>query len=187
MRCERICGLARHLMTLVGNAQATAAVQWLERTLDDSSNRRITIPEAFLTADILLVIIGSVADGIVVYPKVVYKNIRQELPFMATENIIMEMVKAGGNRQECHENIRVLSQEAAAVVKLEGKDNDLIDRILKCRYFEPIYGKLEKILDPKTFIGRADDQTRKFLVSNVEKAIKKYEKILSESVAPLSV
>ena len=167
MRCERCCSLARHLMTLVGNAQQTAAVQWLERTLDDSANRRISLGEAFLTADIVLSILQNIVEGIVVYPKVIERRINQEvrfsrktgeacpldlteflpfsfsqLPFMATENVIMAMVKAGGNRQDCHEHIRVLSQEAGNQVKLEGKDNDLIDRIRAHPYFQPIHSQV---------------------------------------------
>lgn len=126
-------------MALVQNAQQTAAVQWLERTLDDSANRRISLGESFLTADIVLSILQNVVEGLVVYPKVIERRINQELPFMATENVIMAMVKAGGNRQDCHEHIRVLSQEAATVVKLEGKDNDLIHRIKTHPYFAPIH------------------------------------------------
>lgn len=117
MRSERCCALSRHLMTLVQNAQHTAANQWFERTLDDSANRRITIPEAFLTADIVAQLLQNISEGLVVYPRVIAKRIAQELPFMATENLIMAMVQAGGDRQECHERIRVLSQQASAVVK----------------------------------------------------------------------
>jgi len=121
MRSERVCSLARHLMTLIGNAHQTAAVQWLERTLDDSANRRITIPEAFLTADILLSLLINIFSGLVIYPKVIERRIQQELPFMATENIIMAMVKAGGDRQECHEQIRVLSQYFLSLFKSNEK------------------------------------------------------------------
>jgi len=116
MRSERCCSLARHLMTLIMDPLQTASVQWLERTLDDSANRRICLAEAFLTADTILNTLQNISEGLVVYPKVIERRIRQELPFMATENIIMAMVKAGGNRQDCHEKIRVLSQQAAAVV-----------------------------------------------------------------------
>lgn len=142
MRAERCCSLSRHLMTLVGNVHATASVQWLERTLDDSANRRITIPEAFLTADIVLSIIQNISEGLIVYPNVIGKRISQELPFMATENIIMAMVKAGGDRQECHEQIRVLSHQAAAEVKIHGRENDLIKRIKNAAYFAPIHSKV---------------------------------------------
>ncbi|XP_046854824.1 adenylosuccinate lyase-like isoform X2 [Xenia sp. Carnegie-2017] len=163
MRCERCCSLSRHLMTLVGNAQQTASVQWLERTLDDSAVRRITLPEAFLTADVVLNTLQNVFEGLVVYPKVIERHIKQELPFMASETIIMEIVKRGGDRQECHEKIRVLSQEAASVVKMEGNDNDLVERIKRDEYFKDVHEKLDQILDPKAFIGRAPEQILKCL------------------------
>ncbi|XP_072277261.1 adenylosuccinate lyase isoform X1 [Pyxicephalus adspersus] len=160
MRSERCCSLARHLMTLIMNPLQTASVQWFERTLDDSANRRISLAEAFLTADIVLSTLQNVSEGLVVYPKVIERRIRQELPFMATENVIMAMVKSGGNRQECHERIRVLSQQAAAVVKQEGGDNDLINRIRSDSYFTPIHSQLDQLLDPKSFTGRAPQQVR---------------------------
>ncbi|XP_044156801.1 adenylosuccinate lyase [Bufo gargarizans] len=163
MRSERCCSLARHLMTLIMNPLQTASVQWFERTLDDSANRRICLAEAFLTADIILSTLQNVSEGLVVYPKVIERRIRQELPFMATENVIMAMVKSGGNRQDCHERIRVLSQQAAAVVKQEGGDNDLISRIRSDPYFAPIHGQLELLMDPKSFIGRAPQQVVRFL------------------------
>uniref|UniRef100_A0A4W4E6W0 Adenylosuccinate lyase n=1 Tax=Electrophorus electricus TaxID=8005 RepID=A0A4W4E6W0_ELEEL len=158
MRAERCCSLARHLVALVFDALQTASVQWLERTLDDSANRRISLPESFLTADIILSTLQNITEGLVVYPKVIERHIRQELPFMATENIIMAMVKAGGNRQECHEKIRVLSQQAAAVVKQDGGDNDLLDRVQADPYFTPVLNQLDALLDPKTFTGRAPQQ-----------------------------
>eukprot|EP00062_Callorhinchus_milii_P027489 gi/632990849/ref/XP_007884358.1/ PREDICTED: adenylosuccinate lyase [Callorhinchus milii] len=167
MRSERCCSLARHLMGLIMDPLQTAAVQWLERTLDDSANRRVCLPEAFLTADIILSTLQNITEGLVVYPKVIERHIRHELPFMATENIIMAMVKAGGNRQDCHEHIRVLSHQAAAVVKQEGGDNDLITRIRAETYFSPIHGQLEALLDPKTFVGRAPEQVAKFLAEEV--------------------
>uniref|UniRef100_A0AAY4AT27 Adenylosuccinate lyase n=1 Tax=Denticeps clupeoides TaxID=299321 RepID=A0AAY4AT27_9TELE len=158
MRAERCCSLARHLMALVFDPLQTSAVQWLERTLDDSANRRISLPESFLTADIILSTLQNITEGLVVYPKVIERHIRHELPFMATENLIMAMVKAGGNRQDCHEKIRVLSQQAAAVVKQEGGDNDLLARVQADPYFTPILGQLDSLLDPKTFVGRAPQQ-----------------------------
>jgi len=158
MRAERVCGLSRHLLTLLSNAQSTAASQWFERTLDDSANRRITIPEFFLTTDIVLSHLLNIFDGMVVYPAVIGKRIRQELPFMATENIIMAMCKKGGDRQECHEEIRVLSHQAAQQVKEFGQENDLIARILATEYFKPIWNDLDALMDPKTFIGRAPEQ-----------------------------
>ncbi|CAI9556975.1 unnamed protein product, partial [Staurois parvus] len=158
MRSERCCSLARHLMTLIMNPLQTASVQWFERTLDDSANRRVSLAEAFLTADIVLSTLQNISEGLVVYPKVIERRIRQELPFMATENIIMAMVKSGGNRQDCHERIRVLSQQAAAVVKQEGGDNDLTNRIRSDPYFAPIHTQLDQLLDPKSFVGRAPQQ-----------------------------
>uniref|UniRef100_A0A3Q1FEC4 Adenylosuccinate lyase n=1 Tax=Acanthochromis polyacanthus TaxID=80966 RepID=A0A3Q1FEC4_9TELE len=164
MRSERCCSLARHLVVLIADPLQTASVQWLERSLDDSANRRISLPESFLTADIILSTLQNITEGLVVYPKVIERHIRHELPFMATENIIMAMVKAGGNRQDCHEKIRVLSQEAAAVVKQEGGDNDLLARVQRDPYFTPILEQLDALLDPKTFIGCAPRQVE---VSNL--------------------
>ncbi|NXO74229.1 PUR8 lyase, partial [Phainopepla nitens] len=175
MRSERCCSLARHLMTLVMDPLQTAAVQWFERTLDDSANRRVCLAEAFLTADIILSTLQNISEGLVVYPKVIERRIRQELPFMATENIIMAMVKAGGNRQDCHEKIRVLSQQAAAVVKQEGGDNDFIARVQADPYFSPIHKQLESLLDPSSFTGRAPQQVAKFLKEEVRPALIPYQ------------
>ena len=186
MRSERACSLARHLMVLVGDAQQTAAVQWMERTLDDSANRRISLAEAFLTADIVLNILQNISEGLVVYPKVIERRINQELPFMATENVIMAMVQAGGDRQQCHEEIRVLSHEAAAVVKQEGGDNDLIERIRRTEYFAPIHDQLDDLLDPTTFTGRAPQQVDRFLSEEVEPALAPYADALA-GTAELSV
>uniref|UniRef100_A0A8C9VB04 Adenylosuccinate lyase n=1 Tax=Scleropages formosus TaxID=113540 RepID=A0A8C9VB04_SCLFO len=163
MRAERCCSLSRHLMTLLSDPLQTASVQWLERTLDDSANRRISLAEAFLTADIVLSTLQNITEGLVVYPKFC----PEDLPFMATENIIMAMVKAGGNRQDCHEKIRVLSQQAAAVVKQDGGDNDLLDRVKADSYFSPILDQLDALLDPKTFTGRAPQQVTRFLSEEV--------------------
>ncbi|KFQ21085.1 Adenylosuccinate lyase, partial [Mesitornis unicolor] len=175
MRSERCCSLARHLMTLVLDPLQTASVQWFERTLDDSANRRVCLAEAFLTADIILSTLQNISEGLVVYPKVIERRIRQELPFMATENIIMAMVKAGGNRQDCHEKIRVLSQQAAAVVKQEGGDNDFIARVRADPYFSPIHKQLESLLDPSSFTGRAPQQVAKFLKEEVRPALVPYQ------------
>ncbi|CAB0002985.1 unnamed protein product [Nesidiocoris tenuis] len=161
MRNERCCALSRHLIALHSNAANTAATQWLERTLDDSANRRITLAESFLCSDALLITLMNILEGLVVYPKVIEKHIAEELPFMATENIIMAVVQAGGDRQVCHEKIRVLSQEAGAQVKILGKPNDLVERIKKDEYFAAILPQLDKILDPSTFIGRAPSQVNK--------------------------
>lgn len=178
MRCERCCSLARHLMTLVMDPLHTASVQWFERTLDDSANRRICLAEAFLTADTILNTLQNVSEGLVVYPKVIERHIRQELPFMATENIIMAMVKAGGNRQDCHEKIRVLSQQAAAVVKQEGGDNDLIERIQADAYFAPIHSQLDQLLDPSSFTGESSQQVQRFLEEEVRPLLEPYGNVL---------
>ncbi|XP_063234541.1 adenylosuccinate lyase [Bacillus rossius redtenbacheri] len=182
MRSERTCAIGRHLMTLVGNALHTAATQWMERTLDDSANRRLTLPEAFLSADAVLMTLQNVCEGLVVYPKVIEKHIRQELPFMSTENVIMAMVKAGADRQECHEHIRVLSQEAGACVKQEGLENDLVDRIRRNPYFAPILPELDSLLDASTFIGRAPEQVTEFLQEEVHPVLERYKGKISKSV-----
>jgi len=181
MRSERCCSLARHLMSLVSNAQHTAAVQWMERTLDDSANRRLSIGESFLTADAVLAILQNVAEGLVVYPRVIARRISEELPFMATENVIMGMVKAGADRQECHEKIRVLSQEAGSVVKQQGGTNDLIERICADAYFAPILDQLDVLLDPQSFVGRAPEQVTRFLDEDVKPALEPYRGELSGS------
>ncbi|XP_030369200.1 adenylosuccinate lyase [Scaptodrosophila lebanonensis] len=174
MRSERCCALARHLITLFNNAANTHATQWLERTLDDSANRRLTLSEAFLSADAALLTLLNISQGMVVYNKVIERHIAQELPFMSTENIIMAMVKAGGDRQECHEKIRVLSQEAGAQVKQFGKDNDLVERVRNDAYFAPILGHLDEILNPRTFTGRASDQVVEFIAEEVEPVLARY-------------
>ncbi|SPP83194.1 adenylosuccinate lyase [Drosophila guanche] len=178
MRSERCCALARHLITLFSNAANTHATQWLERTLDDSANRRITLSEAFLSADAALLTLLNISQGLVVYPKVIERHISQELPFMSAENIIMAMVKAGGDRQICHEKIRVLSQEAGAQVKQHGKDNDLVDRVRKDPYFAPILIQLDNILDARTFTGRASDQVDEFIADEVEPVLARYANAL---------
>ncbi|BFF91657.1 adenylosuccinate lyase [Drosophila madeirensis] len=178
MRSERCCALARHLITLFSNAANTHATQWLERTLDDSANRRITLSESFLSADAALLTLLNISQGLVVYPKVIERHISQELPFMSAENIIMAMVKAGGDRQICHEKIRVLSQEAGAQVKQHGKDNDLVDRVRKDPYFAPILNQLDNILDARTFTGRASDQVDEFIADEVEPVLARYANAL---------
>lgn len=187
MRSERCCALARHLITLHANAANTHAVQWLERTLDDSANRRITLAEGFLTADATLLTLLNICQGLVVYPKVIARHIAQELPFMATENIIMAMVQAGGDRQVCHEKIRVLSHEAGAQVKQHGKDNDLIERVKKDSYFAPILSQLDKILDASTFIGRAPEQVTEFIEEEVNPVLNKYKQSLAEVAKPVAL
>eukprot|EP00112_Aurelia_sp_Birch-Aquarium-sp1_P005467 Seg1621.3 transcript_id=Seg1621.3/GoldUCD/mRNA.D3Y31 product="Adenylosuccinate lyase" protein_id=Seg1621.3/GoldUCD/D3Y31 len=178
MRSERCCGLSRHLMALVADAQHTAATQWMERTLDDSSNRRISLAESFLSADVILNTLQNISEGLVVYPKVIERHVNQELPFMATENIIMAMVKAGGDRQICHEEIRQLSQIAAAEVKEKGRDNNLVELIKQSTYFTPVHKDLDKLLDASTFIGRAPQQVTKFIEAEVKPKLKQFEKDL---------
>lgn len=182
MRSERCCALSRHLMTLVQNALMTHSVQWMERTLDDSANRRLSIPEAFITADILLGTLQNISEGLVVYPKVIEKHINDELPFMASENIIVAMVKKGANRQEVHEKIRQLSQEAGKVVKEQGGSNDLVERIKNDDFFTNIHDELVHLLDPSTFTGRAPQQVTSFILEEVEPVLQKYEDKMNYTV-----
>lgn len=182
MRSERCCSLARHLMALVTDPLNTHSVQWFERTLDDSANRRICIPEAFLTADVLLKTLQNITEGMVVYPSVIERHILAELPFMATENIIMAMVKAGGSRQDCHEKIRTLSQIAGAEVKEHGRENNLVDLVRQDAYFAPVHPQLDKLLDPSTFIGRCPQQVDSFVAEEVEPVLVKYKDHLSGSM-----
>lgn len=158
MRSERICALARYVISDAINPAITASTQWFERTLDDSANRRISIAEGFLAVDAILNIYINVASGLVVYPKVIRQRIMSELPFMATENILMDAVKKGGDRQELHEKIRRHSMDAGAVVKVEGGSNDLIERILSDDSFDLTREEIESVLKPENYIGRAADQ-----------------------------
>lgn len=178
MRTERISSLARYVLCDALNPAITASTQWFERTLDDSANKRISISEAFLAVDAILEIYMNVADGLVVYPKVIHKHIMAELPFMATEVILMEGVKRGGDRQELHERIRVLSMEAAAVVKQEGKENDLIERILKDDHFKMTKEEIYSILKPENFIGCASLQVTDFLENIIYPMLKENEALL---------
>lgn len=180
MRCERTTGLCRFVLGLASSPAMTASEQWFERTLDDSANRRIVIPEAFLAVDGILQILINVLDGLVVHPKVIAARVAAELPFMATENILMAAVKAGGNRQELHEKIRLHSQAAAAQVKNFGKPNDLINRLKADISFAKI--NFEKVLDPKDYIGRAPQQVDEFIKSTVTPICKKYRKELGRKV-----
>ena len=186
MRSERVCSLARFLMNLPANAAQTAAVQWMERTLDDSANRRLVLAEAFLTADSVLSILHNIVDGLVVYEAVIARRIASELPCMATENVIMAMVQRGADRQEVHEVIRVHSQAAAAQVKQRGLDNDLIERIRKDAFFAPVHADLDDLLDPSTFTGRSEQQVRAFLAQELEPALSAYQERLTR-VGELSV
>ena len=163
MRSERICGLARYIVADALNPAVTASTQWLERTLDDSANRRVAIPEAFLAADAICELLVNITQGLVVYPKVIEAHVRSELPFMATENIMMEAVARGGNRQELHEKIRRHSLEAGRRVKEEGLDNDLIQRISGDPSFDVDEAALNDCLDPANYIGRSSEQTEEFV------------------------
>ncbi|MFH1716366.1 MAG: adenylosuccinate lyase [Planctomycetota bacterium] len=180
MRCERATALSRLVLSLATSPQMTASEQWLERTLDDSANRRVVIPEAFLAVDGILQILINVASGLVVYPKVIAARVEAELPFMATENILMEAVKAGGNRQELHEKMRLHSQAAAAQVKNLGKPNDLVGRLKADIAFTKI--DFEKVLDPGAYIGRAPQQVDEFLKNVVTPICRRYRKELSRNV-----
>lgn len=178
MRCERMGSLARYVISLPMNTAITAATQWFERTLDDSANRRIVLAQAFLALDGVLNIYMNVSENLVVYEKVIAKHIAAELPFMATENIMMECVKAGGNRQELHERIRVLSMQAGKNVKEEGKENNLIELIKTDDMFAPVHSKLDEILDAKKFIGRAPSQTVEFIQNEIQPILDKNSKCL---------
>lgn len=180
MRSERMGSLARYMLSLPINAAVTASTQWFERTLDDSANRRIVNAQAFLTVDAILNIYMNVAENLVVYEKVIAKHVAAELPFMATENILMECVKAGGNRQELHEKIRVLSMEAGKQVKQEGKENNLIELIKKDKDFKVVWNHLDEILDAKKFVGRAPQQTEEFICSEIDPILKKHAGVLGE-------
>ncbi|MBE7089123.1 MAG: adenylosuccinate lyase [Clostridiales bacterium] len=180
MRSERMGALARFVISLPMNNAITASTQWFERTLDDSANRRIVNAQAFLALDGILNIYLNVSENLVVYEKVIAKHINAELPFMATENIMMECVKAGGNRQELHERIRVLSMEAGKTVKVEGKENNLIDLIKADEAFSVVHDKLDKILDAKNFIGRAPVQTVEFIESEIDPILNENKSVLGQ-------
>lgn len=189
MRSERICSLARKLQSLPAGFAATYAHQWFERSLDDSAIRRIDIPEMFLLADALCILLDNVSSGLVVYPAVINNRLQAELPFMATEAMIMRMVEKGGSRQEAHEHIRVLSHEAGAVVKGEGKANDLVERVRREKFFEPIWGELttEGLLDPKRFVGRSKEQVEEFVREEVEPALEGWKGQLVGDAAEIKV
>jgi adenylosuccinate lyase len=187
MRCERICSLARYVITDAMNPAFTAYNQWFERTLDDSAGKRISVPEAFLAVDAILNIYLNVADGLKVYDKVIAKHLQEELPFMATENIMMAAVKAGGNRQELHERIRVHSIAAGKTVKEEGKPNDLVDRIAA----DPAFGLTkEQILahmEPSMYIGRCPQQVEEFIRDCVNPALAPFADLLTDKQVELKV
>jgi adenylosuccinate lyase len=182
MRSERIASLARYVIADSINPAVTEATQWFERTLDDSANKRISVPEAFLAADGILNLYSNVADGLVIYPKVIEQHLRRELPFMATENIMMDAAKRGADRQQLHEHVRVHSMAASKVVKEEGGENDLLSRIAG----DPIFGvtleELNAIVSPEKYVGRAPQQTEEFVRGTVEPAIAAYRSVPEEKV-----
>ena len=168
MRSERICALSRHVMALTQDASMTAATQWFERTLDDSANRRLSLPEAFLATDAVLELYANIASGMVVYPKMIARRVNENLPFMATEDIIMESVKNGGDRQEIHERVRVHSQAAATRMKRDGLESDLLDRIAEDPAFPLSREALTALLAPEKYTGRAEEQTVRFIETVVD-------------------
>ena len=178
MRSERIASLSRYVMVDALNPAITSATQWFERTLDDSANKRLSIPEGFLAIDGILDLCLNVVDGLVVYPKVIEKHMMAELPFMATENIMMDAVKAGGDRQELHERIRELSMEAGKTVKVEGKDNNLLELIAADPAFNLSLEDLQKSMDPKKYIGRAKEQTERFVNTVVQPILDSHKELL---------
>lgn len=180
MRSERMGSLARFVISLPMNCAVTAGTQWFERTLDDSANRRIVNAQAFLALDGILNIYMNVSENLVVYEKVIAKHISAELPFMATENIMMECVKAGGNRQELHERIRVLSMQAGKNVKENGGDNNLIELIKNDKTFTAVHGKLDSILDANNFIGRAPSQTVEFIENEIKPILNENTAVLGQ-------
>lgn len=182
MRNERSCSLSRLPLVFALAGAITESVQWLERSLDDSAARRVYIPESFLATDSILRVVQNVSEGLVVYPAVIARRIQEKLPFMAIEKFMVAMVKAGANRQECHERLRVLSHQASAAVRAEGGTNDLLDRIRADQYFTPIHDKLDQLLDPSTFIGRAPEQVIEFLKQEVEPVLAFYRTALDGSV-----
>ena len=178
MRAERIAGLSRYVIVNSLNTDFTSASQWLERTLDDSANRRIAIPEGFLAVDGVLDLCLNVTDGLVVNEKIVEKNLQKELPFMITENILMDKVKEGGNRQELHEEIRKLSLEASSRIKQEGLDNDLFDRLCASKVLNISKEKQKEYLDSKKYVGRAPEQVSEFLSTHVKPILEKNKDLL---------
>jgi len=185
MRCERITSLARYILSLSTSPAMTAAEQWFERTLDDSANKRLSIPEAFLAADAILIILDNVTGNLVVYPKVIRAAVDAELPFMATENLLMAAVQAGGDRQELHERIRRHSRAAADQVKHHGKPNDLLERLKADPAFRGL--DLRAILNPALYIGRCPQQVDEFLRNSVKPALRKYRKFARIEQVELNV
>jgi adenylosuccinate lyase len=183
MRSERVCSLARELLSKQATTANTLAAQWMERTLDDSAVRRIDIPEMFLLADAILGGLDNVTNGMVIYPKRIASRVQEELPFMITESIIMKLCAKGVSRQEAHEQIRVLSQEAGSVVKNEGKANDLVSRIRATEFFQPIWGDIDDMLRPELYIGRSVDIVERYCGPGgvVEKKIQPWKAIFEKA------
>ena len=177
MRSERIASLARYVIIDSLNPCITEATQWFERTLDDSANKRLSVPEAFLAVDGILNLYENVADGLVVYPKVILQHLNRELPFMATENILMDAVKRGGDRQQLHERIRVHSMAAARIIKEDGGENDLLDRIAADPAFGVTRKELDKTVSPERFVGMAPRQTEDFLRTTVQPVLDRYKTV----------
>ncbi len=181
MRSERIASLARYIVVDALNPAITASTQWFERTLDDSANKRISVPEAFLATDAILNLVMNVANGLVVYPKVIEQHLRRELPFMATENIMMDAAKRGADRQELHEHVRVHSMAASKVIKEEGGENDLLERIANDPIFGVTLDELKGIVDPHKYVGRAPRQTEIFLHDVVKPILDRYADTKTET------
>ena len=182
MRSERIAALSRFVMVDAMNPAITSATQWFERTLDDSANKRLSVPEAFLAVDGILDLCMNVVDGLVVYPKVIEKHLMSELPFMATENIMMDAVKKGGNRQDLHERIRELSMEAGRTVKVEGKDNNLLELIAADPEFNMTLEELQETMDPSKYVGRAKEQVDAFIANHVNPILEANADLLGVNV-----
>ncbi|MEK7776130.1 MAG: lyase family protein, partial [Planctomycetota bacterium] len=184
MRCERIAAIARYVLCNSLNPAFTAASQWFERTLDDSANKRIAISEAFLAVDSILNIVLNVVSGMKVYPSIINRRLTDELPFMVTENILMEAVNAGGDRQELHEGIRKHSMEAARIVKEEGSKNDLLERIAQDPLFSKIKSKLKDISNPDKLVGRAQQQVEEFVSQVVAPLLKRHSGCIDKKHIP---
>ena len=182
MRCERVTALARYIICDSVNTDLTSGAQWFERTLDDSANRRLVLPEMFIATDAMLDIVLGVVRGLTVYPKVIERRVNEELPFLASESILMEAVKAGGNRQKLHEKIRKYSMETTTLVKEKGAENDFMERIKRDKDFAAIKDKLADILNPKNFIGRAPKQVTEYNAEVAKPLLRKFKKLLGVKI-----